>query len=203
MKEIVGKAISNPTAIESETRPWSDDPMITVWHNTDEMTALHIVWPPEVDLFPHDHNMWAVIGVYGGREDNQFYRRLEDGRIAPHAAKTMVRKDVEALAPRSYILSATRRGNGPPLFTCTGATSSPSRGRSGRWTRSSRGRSTPRTSRGSCRSRCQGTNGHDTRRTALVAAPLGRRLVRLTVFVCEAHLQRSSAHLRSVDRMHG
>jgi predicted metal-dependent enzyme (double-stranded beta helix superfamily) len=97
VKEIVGKAISNPTAIESETRPWSDDPMITVWHNTDEMTALHIVWPPEVDLFPHDHNMWAVIGVYGGREDNQFYRRLEDGRIAPHAAKTMVRKDVEAL----------------------------------------------------------------------------------------------------------
>jgi len=97
VKEIVGKAISDPTAIESETRPWSNDPMITVWHNTDEMTALHIVWPPEVDLFPHDHNMWAVIGVYGGREDNQFYRRLENGRIAPHAAKTMVRKDVEAL----------------------------------------------------------------------------------------------------------
>jgi predicted metal-dependent enzyme (double-stranded beta helix superfamily) len=41
--------------------------------------------------------MWAVIGVYGGREDNQFYRRLDDGRIAPHTAKTMLRKDVEAL----------------------------------------------------------------------------------------------------------
>jgi predicted metal-dependent enzyme (double-stranded beta helix superfamily) len=97
VKEIVGRAISDPAAIESETRPWSDEPLMTVWHNTEEMTALHIVWPPEVDLFPHDHNMWAVIGVYGGREDNQFYRRLDDGRIAPHTAKTMLRKDVEAL----------------------------------------------------------------------------------------------------------
>lgn len=61
------------------------------------MTILHIVWPPEVELFPHDHNMWAVIGIYGGREDNQFYRRIEDGRIEPHTGKTISQQEVVSL----------------------------------------------------------------------------------------------------------
>ncbi|GMQ77487.1 MAG: hypothetical protein BMS9Abin01_2842 [Gammaproteobacteria bacterium] len=30
---------------------------------------------PNMDLHPHDHRMWAVIEIYGGREDNKFYRR--------------------------------------------------------------------------------------------------------------------------------
>ena len=97
VKEIVQRAVADPSAIEQEVRPWSESPMMTVWHRSDELTALHIVWPPEVDLFAHDHNMWAVIGIYGGREDNRFYRRLDDGRIAPHTAKTMLTHDVVSL----------------------------------------------------------------------------------------------------------
>jgi predicted metal-dependent enzyme (double-stranded beta helix superfamily) len=97
VKEIVERAVSNPSAIESEVRPWSESPMLTVWHRSDELTALHIVWPPEVDLFAHDHNMWATIGIYGGREDNSFYRRLPDGRIEPRTGKTLLEKDVVTL----------------------------------------------------------------------------------------------------------
>jgi predicted metal-dependent enzyme (double-stranded beta helix superfamily) len=26
-------------------------------------------------LMPHNHNMWALIGIYSGREDNLFWRR--------------------------------------------------------------------------------------------------------------------------------
>ena len=26
-------------------------------------------------LYPHEHRMWAVIGMYGGQEDNAFFRR--------------------------------------------------------------------------------------------------------------------------------
>jgi predicted metal-dependent enzyme (double-stranded beta helix superfamily) len=99
VKDIVERAVSNPAAIEAEVRPWSESPMMTVWHRSDELTALHIVWPPEVDLFAHDHNMWAVIGLYGGREDNQFYRRLEDGRIEPHTGKTFLKQHVARLGP--------------------------------------------------------------------------------------------------------
>ncbi len=97
VKEIVDRTVSNPSAIEAEVGDRTVSPMMTIWHRSDELTALHIVWPPGVDLFAHDHNMWAVIGIYGGREDNQFYRRLEDGRIEPHTGKTIRQRDVVML----------------------------------------------------------------------------------------------------------
>lgn len=94
VKEIVDRAVSDPSSIEAEVGDRTVSPMMTVWHRSDELTALHIVWPPDVDLFAHDHNMWAVIGIYGGREDNQFYRRLDNGRIEPHTGKTIEKRDV-------------------------------------------------------------------------------------------------------------
>ncbi len=97
VKEIVDRAVSNPSTIEAEVGDRTLSPMMTVWHRSEELTALHIVWPPDVDLFAHDHNMWAVIGIYGGREDNQFYRRLENGRIEPHTGKTITKRDVIVL----------------------------------------------------------------------------------------------------------
>ena len=30
-------------------------------------------------LLPHNHKMFAVIGIYGGREDNVFWRRIKGG----------------------------------------------------------------------------------------------------------------------------
>ena len=89
--------MSNPAAIAAEVRPRTESPMMTIWHRSEELTVLHIVWPPDVDLFAHDHNMWATIGIYGGREDNSFYRRLDDGRIEPHTGKSLFVKDVVSL----------------------------------------------------------------------------------------------------------
>ncbi len=60
-------------------------------------------------LMPHNHNMWAVIGVYGGREDNIFWRRLEDdaaGRVEPAGAKTIGPGGVRPLG-RDIIHSVT------------------------------------------------------------------------------------------------
>ena len=100
VKEIVERAIAEPRAIEAEVRPWSESPMMTIWHRSDELTVLHIVWPPDVDLYAHDHNMWATIGVYGGREDNIFWRRLPDdgkGRIEAAGAKSLGPAEVRPL----------------------------------------------------------------------------------------------------------
>ena len=47
-------------------------------HHAPDLTILHIVWPPGVDLFAHDHQMWAAIGIYGGIETNTYYRRNSD-----------------------------------------------------------------------------------------------------------------------------
>ena len=69
-------------------------------------------------LMPHNHNMWAVIGVYGGREDNIFWRRRGDdsrGRIEAAGAKSLGPRDVRALG-RDIIHSVTN-----PTSQFTGA----------------------------------------------------------------------------------
>jgi predicted metal-dependent enzyme (double-stranded beta helix superfamily) len=47
-------------------------------------------------LYPHDHRMWAAIGIYGGQEDNTFYRR-SDGRLVASGGKDLRRRDVVLL----------------------------------------------------------------------------------------------------------
>ncbi len=49
---------------------------------------------------PHNHKMWAVIGIYTGREDNIFWRRLPDatdGRIEAAGAKALSERDAVPL----------------------------------------------------------------------------------------------------------
>lgn len=43
------------------------------------LTIQRIVWPAGIRIPPHDHRMWAVTGVYRGVEDNQLFRRHDDG----------------------------------------------------------------------------------------------------------------------------
>ena len=48
---------------------------INLVHHTPELTVLNVVWAPGMELYPHDHRMWAAIGIYAGIEDNAFFRR--------------------------------------------------------------------------------------------------------------------------------
>lgn len=65
-------------------------------YNDAEITILNIVWAPLMVLRPHDHNMWASIGVYGGREDNVYWQR-NNGSIEPTGAKSLGRGEVGSL----------------------------------------------------------------------------------------------------------
>ena len=45
---------------------------------------LHGVLPPTpTPVDPHDHRMWAVVGVYHGQEDNQLFARTDDAVLEP------------------------------------------------------------------------------------------------------------------------
>ena len=82
------------------------------------MTILNVIWAPHMTLMPHNHNMWAVIGVYTGREDNIFWRRLKDdaeGHIEAAGAKSLAPGDAEPLG-KDIIHSVTN-----PTGICTGA----------------------------------------------------------------------------------
>ncbi|HQT76725.1 MAG TPA: hypothetical protein PLD10_06695 [Rhodopila sp.] len=49
---------------------------------------------------PHDHRLWAVIGMYGGREDNVYWRRVPDQlqhSIDIAGGRALIPGDVEVL----------------------------------------------------------------------------------------------------------
>ncbi len=92
MKEVLQSAIGElPEALEKPATGWLD-----IWHLSPTLTVLNAVWPPGMTLYPHDHRMWAAIGVYGGREDNTFYRR-RDGRLVASGGKDLRQQDVVLL----------------------------------------------------------------------------------------------------------
>jgi predicted metal-dependent enzyme (double-stranded beta helix superfamily) len=78
MNEVVQRTVSEPGEVERALGA-PERGGITVLHRSDDLTVLNVVWVPEMRVNPHNHLMWAVIGVYGGQEDNSFYRRSPDG----------------------------------------------------------------------------------------------------------------------------
>ncbi|RPI11245.1 MAG: hypothetical protein EHM63_01950 [Actinobacteria bacterium] len=69
---------------------------IDVLHHAPDLTVLNVVWPPLFRIYPHDHHMWAAIAIYGGQEDNVFFRR-EAGTLQKSGGKALREGDVKLL----------------------------------------------------------------------------------------------------------
>lgn len=80
VKEVLDRALADPSAIDDALGLPNRGGIVTL-HRSDDLTVLQLVWPPHVHLFPHDHRMWAANGIYGGSEDNTFYRRTPEGIV--------------------------------------------------------------------------------------------------------------------------
>jgi predicted metal-dependent enzyme (double-stranded beta helix superfamily) len=75
-----------------------------------------MVWRPQMVLFPHNHEMWTVVGIYTGREDNIFWRKDKDdphGLIEAAGAKALSEGEATSLG-RDVIHSVS---NPIPRFT--------------------------------------------------------------------------------------
>ncbi len=113
VKEVVERAMARPDEIERVLgTPAAGG--ITTLHHSPELTVLHVIWAPGMAIYPHDHRMWAVIGLYGGREDNFFYRRTAQGLEQAGGKKVEAREAV--LLGKSIVHSVTN-----PLRQFTGA----------------------------------------------------------------------------------
>src|SRR5215468_8796655 len=69
-------------------------------------------------IMPHNHQMWAVIGIYTGREDNIFWRRApggQGGKLEAVGARALSAKDADPLGD-NIIHSVTN-----PIPRLTGA----------------------------------------------------------------------------------
>jgi predicted metal-dependent enzyme (double-stranded beta helix superfamily) len=69
---------------------------ITPLYRSDDLTIIHFVWAPCMSLMPHNHQMFSVVGIYAGREDNVFWRRTETS-IEAAGARSLGVGDVATL----------------------------------------------------------------------------------------------------------
>jgi predicted metal-dependent enzyme (double-stranded beta helix superfamily) len=99
--EVVSSAVSDPAGILhalGEPRRAGVD----VLHRSPELTIFNLIWGPQMCQLPHDHRMWAVIGIYTGREDNIFWRRRAGdpgARIEAAGAKALSEREAVPLGP--------------------------------------------------------------------------------------------------------
>lgn len=113
IRELVERAMSQPGDVERAL----GTPIlggVTALHRSPELTILNVTWAPGMAIYPHDHRMWAVIGLYGGREDNTFYRRTPEGLVVAGSKELGVRD--AALLGKSVVHAVTN-----PLREFTGA----------------------------------------------------------------------------------
>ena len=87
--DILSKAIESPNQLFDQFGEPTQGGIQKIYQS-DKFSILNVVWTPNMSIMPHNHNMWAAIGVYSGREDNIFWRRLdnkENGKIEKSSRK--------------------------------------------------------------------------------------------------------------------
>jgi len=118
VREVVARAVTDPASMLNRLGE-SRAAGIEALYRDAGLTILNVVWAPLMTVAPHDHRMWAVIGVYTGGEDNMYWRRVGDEpgqtRIEAAGARSLRVGDVEPLG-RDIVHSVTN-----PVAKLTGA----------------------------------------------------------------------------------
>jgi predicted metal-dependent enzyme (double-stranded beta helix superfamily) len=101
VRELMREAVSEPgQVVRALGEPKKAG--IELLYRSGELTLINVVWGPHMTAMPHNHRMWAVIGMYGGREDNIFWRTLPDDArwpIEAAGASALMPGDVCPLGP--------------------------------------------------------------------------------------------------------
>jgi len=117
VREVVARAVSDPSAVLRALGEPRRSEVHRLYH-APNLTILNVIWGPRMTIMPHDHRMWAVIGVYSGREDNIFWRRVpgaSSGKLEAAGAKALSERDAEPFG-HNIIHSVTN-----PIPRLTGA----------------------------------------------------------------------------------
>lgn len=86
VKELLAEALQDPAGVKQALETVAQGKDLAkasvgdmVFFRSPALTILKAAVPPKFKTPPHSHNMWAVIGVYDGQENNTFYRRSGNG----------------------------------------------------------------------------------------------------------------------------
>ena len=109
--DVLAKAVRSPQEmLKAIGEP--KEAGLKVFLRSTELTIFAAMWTPQMNLMPHDHLMWANIGIYTGREDNLLWRRGAKN-IEAFGARALFAGDAVSL-PSDVIHSVT---NPLPRFT--------------------------------------------------------------------------------------
>ena len=112
VRDVLARTVAEPKAVRKALGEHKRAG-INVLYRSDTLTIFDAVWTPQMNLMPHDHLMWANIGIYSGREDNIFWERSGNS-IDAVGVKALFEGDAEML-PIEAIHSVTN-----PLLKFTG-----------------------------------------------------------------------------------
>lgn len=109
VREIVARAVADPAAVMRGLGEPRFAGVERIYHAGD-LTILNVIWGPMMTVMPHEHRMWAVIGIYTGAEDNMYWRRLPgapgESRVEAAGARSLRVGDAEPLG-RDIVHSVT------------------------------------------------------------------------------------------------
>ncbi len=95
VREVVAEAVSDNAGVMSELGE-PEHAGISPLYRSPDLTILNFAWAPCMSLMPHNHQMFSVVGIYSGREDNVFWRRTE-ASIEAAGAKSLGVGDLATL----------------------------------------------------------------------------------------------------------
>jgi predicted metal-dependent enzyme (double-stranded beta helix superfamily) len=95
VRDLVAAAVTDGAGIDAALG--TENPTYpSALYESPELTVQRITWWPGYQSLPHEHRMWAVVGVYDGVEVNRVYRR-EAATLEPVATHEVGVADVIAL----------------------------------------------------------------------------------------------------------
>ncbi|USH05112.1 hypothetical protein K6Q96_17965 [Grimontia kaedaensis] len=76
-KRLLRESLQDPGSVKSALMP-GNRADFEFLYESDNLTILHFIWAPKMTMPAHNHNLWAVVGVYEGREDHIFWQKADN-----------------------------------------------------------------------------------------------------------------------------
>jgi len=78
VRDVLQRAVSSPSWLQ-DALPAADRAELVPLLVSPTVSVFKAIWAAGMAVPPHDHRLWGAIGVYAGREDNEYFRRRDDG----------------------------------------------------------------------------------------------------------------------------
>ena len=102
VEELIRETIADSVRLRAavkEKMTGTSSPYLLLFRS-DALTVVHVATMAGLRSPVHDHNMWAVIGLYEGEEHNRFYQE-ENGVLKQVAERQLSAGDVAVFGPET------------------------------------------------------------------------------------------------------